>query len=167
MNKRSVFATISLICVWIILTENISLPNAIIGMILGIITLRFMSALIPSSKLNSAELNRIKFHKLLTYPFWLIIRIYKDAFTLIKMIFTGAKCGIVKEQVELENEVLRSILADSITLTPGTIFLNQEEKEITFLCMDNENVTGYPNAISGLRSIESKLQKAEIKDKLA
>ena len=51
---------------------------------------------------------------------------------------SGAKCGVVKEKLELDDEILRAILSASVTLT-----------------------LGYPQSINILRSIEIILKKAE------
>ena len=162
MNKRTIFLTIALTCVWITLTENFSWQNVAIGVILSILTSYFTSAFLPNAERNSEKLKRVKFHRLAIYPFWLIGKVYRDGFGLIKMIiFSNPKCGIVKEQLELDNEVLCAILAESITLTPGTICLELEGKEITLLCMGDEKSLGFPESVNGLRSIERMLQKAE------
>lgn len=161
MSKRIIFITTASACIWIILMESFSLSNIIIGIILGMLVSRFMNIFLPGSKERSEEFKHIKFHKLVTYPFWLIGKVYQDAFGLVKMIFFGGKYGIIKEQLKLDNEILRSILSDSITLTPGTICLDQKGEEITLLCMGNENTGGYPDSVGSLRSIERMLQKAE------
>ena len=165
MIKRTIILTIALTCVWIVFTERFTLMNIIIGVILSIFISCLTNAALPKSKSNVKKQSRIKFHKMITYPFWLIRKLYMDSFSLIKIIFTGAKCGVVKEQIELDNEVLQAILAYSIALPPGAMFLEQNGKEVTFLCLENEKNAGYPEAVCGLRKIEKRLQKAEAKEK--
>ena len=161
MIKRAILITIALTIVWIILTENFSWQNVGIGIVLGIVALYFSSKFLPNSKERSKDIEKVKFHKLITYPFWLIGKVYKDGISLAKLVITGAKYGIVKEQLELDNEVLRTMLADSVTLTPGTICLDLKDKEITVLCMGDEKTPGFPDAIESLHAIERKLKQAE------
>jgi len=152
--------------VWIILTERLTLLNVVVGVVLGILALYFMRKMIPATNKHSKAIERIRFRKLLTYPFWLIGQVYKSGFFIIKLIFTGAKCGIFTEKMNLENEVLRSALMYSTTLTPGTICLGAEDDKIIVLCMDEAKSPDFPNAVGGLRDIEKRLMKAEIKNKL-
>ena len=161
MSLRIIFVAITLTFVWIILTESFSTANVIAGAVLSAITLRFVGSSLPSSKWNKDELERVKFHQLITYPFWLIVKVYKDAFGLVKIMFSGAKCDIVEVPVSLKNEILRSILSGSITLTPGTIYLSQNETHISVLSIDEEKADGYPGAFSGKDAIEKQLKKAE------
>jgi len=124
--------------VWIILMESFSWRNVIVGMILGVLISYCSSTLLPNSKGHSKKIEHLKFHKLITYPLWLIVKVYKDGFSLMKIVIIGAKCGIVKERLELESEILRTILTDSVTLTPGTICLELEERDITVLCIGDK-----------------------------
>ncbi|MCL2397388.1 MAG: Na+/H+ antiporter subunit E [Defluviitaleaceae bacterium] len=160
--KRIIFLTTALTIVWVILMESFSWQNIAIGVILGIIISRFSSKYLPNTKERAEDIERIKFYKLITYPFWLIGKAFKDAFFIMRLIVTdGAKCNIVKEQLGLDNEVLRTILADSVTLTPGTICLELNDKEITILYMSDGKTSGLSGVNENLRSIEKKLQKAE------
>ena len=129
MSKRSIFAILALAFSWIILMEDVSWRNVAIGMFVGTLSLQIMDMFFGFDEIKS-----INFFKLALYPFWLIGRVYIGAFSMIKLILTDAKWGIVKVRLELDDEVLRTILAESITLTPGTVYLGHKGKEIIILC---------------------------------
>ena len=54
---------------------------------------------------------------------------------------------IVKFRTSLKKEVTRVILANSITLTPGTITVSLEEDELTVHCLDKSLAEGMEDSI--------------------
>jgi len=104
-------------------------------------------------------MERVNFYKLAFFPFWLIVRIYYDAVFMVKMILTDSKCGIETEKLYIANESLRIVLEDSITLTPGSIFMGIEGDDITLLCIGSKKHEGFPVTKKGLRAIERILLK--------
>ena len=156
MGRHTIFVMIALTFVWIILMEQVSWQNAAIGMFMSMLCMHFIG-----KYLNFEEIRNVNFFKLATYPLWLVGRIYMDAFYLIKMILTNAKWGIIKHQLELDNESLRIMLADSITLTPGSVYIEREGDHITLLCIGDRKKPGFPTAEEDLRSIERMLLKSQ------
>jgi len=156
MGRHTIFVTLALTFIWVILMEQISWPNVAVGMFISMLCMHFMGKF-----LNFEEIRDVNFYKLATYPLWLIGRIYTDAIFMIKMILTDAKWGISTHKLELDNEALRNILADSITLTPGSVFLSREGEDITLLCIGERKKPGYPTADDDLKSIQRMLKKAQ------
>ena len=157
MGKHTIFVTLALTFMWIIFMEQISWPNIAIGMFISLLCMHFMGKF-----LHFEEIRNVNFYKLATYPLWLVVRIYTDALYMIKMILTDAKWGVTTHKLKLENEALRNILADSITLTPGSVFLEREGENITLLCIGDTRKPGYPTAEDDLTSIQNMLLKAQI-----
>jgi len=160
MVIRAIILTVVLASIWVILTENFTWQNILISLAVGGFVTVFSNKFLPEAPQQKTH---IKLHKLITYPFWLIGKMYKDAFGLIKLIFTGAKCGLVKEKLELENEALRIVVASSVTLTPGTITMEQANDEIVVLCIDEEKA--YPEfteSVKGMYKMQRRLKKAEV-----
>ena len=157
MRKHTIFMMLALTMVWIILMEGFSWQNAAIGMFMSMLSLHYMSRFFPFD-----EIRDVSFFRLAFYPFWLIGRIYSDAFFLIKLILTDAKWGVTTIELELESETLRVILCDSITLTPGSVYLDRDDKKITLLCIGSRHQEGYPASFECLRSIERMLLKSQI-----
>lgn len=160
MGKHTIFVMIALTGVWIILMEYISWQNVATGMFVSMLCMHLIGRF-----LNYSEIEDVNFYRLLTYPFWLLALIYMDAVFMMRMIFSDAKCGISKERVYIENESLRFLLADSITLTPGSVFVDSEDKEIVLLCIGPRNVHGFPATVESLRAAEKVLKKAVKKKK--
>ena len=156
MGKHTIFVMMALTCVWVILMEQVSWQNVAVGMFMSMLCLHFIGKF-----LNFEEIRNVNFYKLAIYPLWLLGRIYIDAFYLIKMILTDAKWGITTHRLGLDNEALCNILADSITLTPGSVLLEREGEHIALLCIGDRNKPGYSTAEYGLRSIEKMLLKTQ------
>jgi len=156
MGKHTIFVTIALTFMWIILMEQISWPNVAIGMFISMLCMHFMGKF-----LNFEEIRNVNFYKLAIYPLWLVGRIYTDALYMIKMILTDSKWGVATYELEIENEALRNILADSITLTPGSVFMEREGENITLLCIGDAKKDGYPTAEDDLKSIQRMLIKSQ------
>ena len=156
MGRHTIFVTIALAFVWNILMEEFSWQNAAVGMFMGILTMHFVSKFF-----NFEDIANVSFFKLILFPFWLIGRIYMDAIFLIKLILRDAKWGIMVTKLDLKSETLWNILADSITLTPGSVYLDHEEQQIMLLCIGDRKKVGYPGIVSDLKSIEGFLQKSQ------
>ena len=161
MRKRSIFAILALTLVWIILMDEVSWQNVAIGLMVGMVSLR-----VNTIYISIKEIKNVNFIKLAWFFIWLFGRMIAGTFSLIKQILLGAKWGIVKERIEINNEFLCSVLALSITLIPGTVYLRFDGAEISFLGMENKKTPGFPTAVNDLRSIERKLLKMQtnIKD---
>jgi multisubunit Na+/H+ antiporter MnhE subunit len=156
MGRHTIFVTITLAFVWCILMEGFSWQNAAIGLFVSMLSLHFVGKFFRFEEIQS-----VAWRKLVGYPFWLVARIYVDAFFLMKLILSDAKWGIMTHELELENESLRTMLADSITLTPGSVYLEREGKTIELLCIGSRKKEGYPASVDDLRSIEKMLMKSQ------
>ena len=156
MGRHTFFVNIALTFLWVILMEELSWQTIAIGLFMSMLCLHFISIF-----LNFEEIKNISFFRLAKYPIWLIIRIYTDALFLIKCILKGAKWGIVTEEIHLKNESLQILLSDSITLTPGSVYISRENNKIKLLCIGSKKHENYKEAISGLRAIEKVLEKAD------
>lgn len=119
--KHVTFFILSMIF-WLLLTFSLSVTNIVIGGIASLVTTLFFARYFIS--------NIRKFIQPVRY-FWLIIYLFVFAWECIKANFDVAyrvihpampiKPGIVKVKLELKSDFARAILANSITMTPGTI----------------------------------------------
>ena len=107
---------------WLLLTFDLSLSNLVAGGVAALIT--------------SLMFTKYFFHKVVKFIqpqryFWFIIYLVIFTWECIKANFDVAyrvlhpampiKPGIVKVKLELKSEFARTMLANSITMTPGTI----------------------------------------------
>jgi len=157
VGKRTIFVTLALAVVWMLLSEEISWQVAAVGMFASLLCMHFVSKF-----MHNDEVEKVKFVKLFAYPFWLVWQIYSSAFFVIKMVVIDSKWGMITERLDLENEALRLFLADSLTLTPGSVYCDLTDKNITILCIEDKKKPGYPTVMDGLRAIETQLRKAQV-----
>jgi multisubunit Na+/H+ antiporter MnhE subunit len=158
MGKRMIFALLVLTLLWVILMEELSIMSVAIGVLTGVFATLFSRRFLPYQQIEN-----VNFYKLLTYPFFLIGQIYVAGFMVIKIFIKGAVVEIVTVKTKLKNEALRVILADSITLTPGSILLDLEENNITLLWMKDKKTKTDPESAGELLKgkLERRLLKAE------
>jgi len=157
LGKRTIFVTLALAVIWILLSEEISWQTAAVGMFTSLLCMHFIGKF-----MHNNEVEKVSFLKLVTYPFWLIGQIYISGFFVIRIILKDSKWGMLTERLELDNEALRLFLADSLTLTPGSVYCDLTGKDITVLCIEEKSKPGYPTVMEGLRAIEQKLLKAQV-----
>jgi len=143
---------------WILLMEEISWRSIAMGMLTTMVCLHFASKFLPYE-----EVKNVNFYKLISYPFFLIGQIYAAGFFMIGVIIKGASIDVVSLKTKLSNEYLRIMLADSITLTPGSILLELNDDIITLLWIRYKNTPGDPETADMMlkSKIERQLLKAE------
>ncbi|MCL2392495.1 MAG: Na+/H+ antiporter subunit E [Oscillospiraceae bacterium] len=156
--SRLLFSILFLTVIWIILRENISLFDVVLGVLVGIACIMFARRLLPLE-----DSDNVNFSRLVTYPFWLLGQIYLSGFFVMKMIINGARADIVRVDTKLKSDILRVIMGNSITIVPGSITLEQEDHEYTVVWMRPSSASDpagdVGNAVKG--KLEAKLIKAE------
>ena len=152
MGRHTIFVNVALTCVWVILMESLSWQNIAIGLFMSMLSMHFIGKFFDFEEIKS-----IKFTKLAFYPIWLVGRIYMDALFLIRLVFSTPKWGIITHELDLKNDVLTVILCDSITLTPGSVYLQRNKNKITILCLGDSRDVGYPASVEGMQRIERML----------
>ena len=100
-----------------------------------------------------------KLFQILQYVFVLIKEIIKANFAVIRMITSSRyeiEPAVVRFKSDLKTAPARILLANSITLTPGTITVLLEEDEYVVHCLDKELAEGINSSIfvSMLRKME-------------
>jgi len=159
MKIGNVLIVLALTCVWILLREDFTAATIISGFIFSVVTLIFCSKTLPTEVISN-----MRFGKLVTYPLFLIGQVYLAGFHVVKLVFSGADAEIVKVKTDIENETLRIILVDSVTLTPGSVLINLEGNEFTLLWLkgkglDKLSTEERDNLIKG--RLEKRLIKAQ------
>ena len=158
MGRHTFFVMLVLTGVWILLMEEISWRSIAIGMLITMACMHFASLFLPYE-----EIKNVNFFKLASFPFFLIGQIYAAGIFMIGVIIKGSIVDIVSLKTKLSNEHLRIMLADSITLTPGSILLELDGDIITLLWIRYKDAPGdAESADIMLKSkIEEQLLKAE------
>lgn len=123
--------------IWIILFEEISLKIIISGILISVVALLFTEKMLVGGSFYKEY--PINIFWLIKYGLFLVIEIYKAGFITIYKTITGKiNPGTVDIKTNLKDDYSISILANSITLTPGTVTLNKNGNHLKVLWLDVE-----------------------------
>ena len=129
---------------WVIFNGNLTLEIVIFGIIIAaamfIFTCKFADYSIAKEKRLFKNLFRI-----IRYIIVLIIEIIKANLAVAHLILTEKEepePQLVTFTTDLQAPIARSMLANAITLTPGTITVLLEENNYTVHCLDKDFAHG-------------------------
>ena len=118
--------------VWCILYESLAWTILGTGFFLGVVTAVFANAFLVSHQPAGAY--RFNIPMLLAYLFVLLYRIFKAGFSVIPAIITGkTKTGIIDITTKVPEGLASTTLANSITLTPGTVTIEKSGQNLKVL----------------------------------
>lgn len=138
--------------IWLALTVNLQPQNLITGGVVSLITSLIFGRYLTINVFKI--INPVRF-------FWLIIYILFFIWECIKANFDVAyrvihpmmpiRPGIVKVKMNIKSEFGRTILANSITMTPGTISLDiiDDDLFIHWINVSRSDPETYSNKLSG------------------
>lgn len=129
---------------WIIFNGNITLEIVIFGLAIAALMFGFICKFMDYSPGKEKRFYKKIFVSIL-YIFLLIKEIVVANVQVMHMILTRKEIMepcIVKFRTTLKSETARVVLANSITLTPGTITVSLEEDELTVHCLDKSLAEG-------------------------
>lgn len=133
---------------WIIFNGNITLEILIFGVVIAGVMLAFMCKFMDYSLKKELNVYKKSIY-FIAYAILLIREIVKANLTIIPKILTveeEMEPIIVKFRTSLKSDFTRMLLANSITLTPGTITISLEEDEYTIHCLDTSLAEGLENS---------------------
>lgn len=137
---------------WLLLTFNLSAENLIAGAAAALITSLLFSKYFFK--------NVGKFIQLQRY-FWLVVYLFIFTWECIKANFDVAfrvlhpampiKPGIVKVKMDLKSDFAKTMLANSITMTPGTISVDMVEDilYVHWIYVSSTDPAAYSQIIAG------------------
>ncbi|MCT4686418.1 Na+/H+ antiporter subunit E [Vallitalea sp.] len=136
--------------IWCILYGSFSILTIAEGFLLSSFSV-FISCHIPGGSQFLHSIN-ISFFMFIKFIFILFIDIYSSTFSIFKLIFTSnISPRLVPIKTTLNNEWSIFLLANAITLTPGTVTVNRKGNKLLIL-------TTYPEKSEKI--INKKLVKA-------
>ncbi|SFV55004.1 Na(+) H(+) antiporter subunit E [hydrothermal vent metagenome] len=137
---RFIFWSIMLFIIWIILTGSVEIANILVGIILSVGTTLLYLNMFEEKK----EFEFIN-------PFWLLVYIYVLIKNIIKSNIYLSKIlarkdlnltpAIVAVPTKLDSDWKKLLLANSITLTPGTLTLDIKEDMLFIHIIEYEKGT--------------------------
>lgn len=134
---------------WIILNGQLTVEIALIGLPISVLVYLFICKFMGYRASSDLFLARV-FWKLTRYLFVLIWEILKaNVLTIGKVLRFGkeASPAIVSFDVTLKTEVGRALLANSITLTPGTITVSLSGNHYVVHCLDKAFGEGLDSSV--------------------
>jgi multicomponent Na+:H+ antiporter subunit E len=155
--KNTIFAVMLLTAVWVILVESFSLPLLAAGVVISAGSLYIYHRFLPLPKITG-----INFLRLALYPFYLIGELYLSAFGAMKLIVKGASVDVVEVKTRISNSFLQTMLANSVTLTPGSISLDLKDNRISILLLKGK-AENHEEAQKAGEALIHKLEKILIK----
>lgn len=129
---------------WLILAQTFNIERIVVGILISIVVYLFNKDLCSiSKKNNSLSILNVKYS--LLYIVVLIREIFKSSIHVAKIALSSKlniSTSIVTINTKLKSDINRTILANSITLTPGTLTLDMKEDRLVIHCLDMESAKG-------------------------
>ncbi len=138
-----------LFAVWLILNGKITLEICIFGVCISAVLLYFMCRFMDY-RLKSEVLLFLLIPWFLRYGWVLVKEIVKANVEVLKIILSPdmqPEPAIVYFDTELKTGLAKVLLANSITLTPGTITVSVEENRFCVHCLDRELAVGLEDSV--------------------
>ncbi len=142
--------------VWVIFNGQITLEITVFGLVIAAVVYAFSCKFMGWSPAKDRFLVK-KCGCLVSYAGILIVEIIKANMAVIPMIVSAnmePEPVIVRIRTKLQSKTARVLLANSITLTPGTITVALEGDELTIHCLDRSFLDGV---------VDSSFEKALLK----
>lgn len=134
---HNIFTLFLIVAFWIGLIGEFSIEQVVFGFIIAIIALAFTNYIILE-KGSYSEKFYIPVFSVLKYIFYLIFQIYAAGFSAMKKVLTGhIRVCIVDIETSLKKDFLISLLANSITLTPGTVTLDRNGSRLKIIWLSD------------------------------
>jgi len=152
-----------LFLMWIILFEEITSFVVITGILMSLVVVNFTNKFLLGRKYKSEY--AIGLWTMIKYIIRLFYEMFISAIGVIPNItFNETYVKYVTVETELENDFLIAILANSITLTPGTVTIEQNGSTLRILALDAPGYDEHPSEVLPLK-LESILMDYEAKKK--
>ncbi len=131
--ERVIFTWVTLMVFWIVISTNATPENLSLGAAVTLLIALFMRDLLTKDMRRSGHVvEKILYFSLIYLPQYLVIMAFRLLESNLKVaknvIFMDINPGIVKIKTDLHSDTGITILANSITLTPGTLTLDVKKK---------------------------------------
>lgn len=147
--------------IWIILNEKAGPMEILSGICFSVISILFTNYYLLETDYATAYFIRLPVF--FQYSMYVIIQIYKSGFSAIKKIIKGEDAvKIIEYETCITDELAICLLANAITLTPGTVTITKEGSHLQILSFADE--TAFTDSSDGktcskyekiLRSLET------------
>lgn len=135
--------------IWVILNGRITLEVVLFGVAVATLMFAFICKFMDYSIRKEIWLFK-NFFLLLWYVIVLVVEILKANFAVVKMIFSvkyQVEPALVSFKSPLKTGFANFLLANSITLTPGTITVSMDNGDFVVHCLDKELAVGMDDSV--------------------
>lgn len=146
--------------VWVIFNGQFTLEIALFGIVISALVYGFICKFMDWSPKKDLHILKISGY-LILYMLVLLKEIFKANVATIKMIFTEKyerEPVLVSFEANIKSKALRVLLANSITITPGTITVSLEDNRYLVHCLDRDFSEGIEDSV--FVHILEKIEKA-------
>ena len=135
--------------VWLTVNGRVTAETVILGIFVSLALQRFTRRALPARYASLASLLRLLPRGLL-YFFTLLSEIFKANLQVIRLVLAPVievEPCLVRFRTDLRTEAARVALANSITLTPGTITVSLEGSELLIHALDRDMARGLDESV--------------------
>lgn len=129
---------IVLLIIWFLINGNFALSTVILGVAASLLVTAFCRFFLGYRTPGLKSLKRLGGY--ICYIFYLIGQIFLACFMMCRFVYSGREPRpvLIKFDPGLKKDVSRVLLANSITLTPGTITANVKDGVFSVHAIDRE-----------------------------
>ncbi len=134
---------------WMVFLGNLTLEVCLFGVVIAAVMFAFTCKFMDYNLKKEINLYR-HIPAMLHYGYVLISEIVKANMTVIHMILSEKeelRPVMVHFRSDLESPTARSLMADAITLTPGTITVSLEGADYVVHCLDESLAVGMDDSV--------------------
>ena len=134
---------------WIIFNGRVTLEIVLFGIVISLAVFWFLCKFMDFSIQRERNFYR-KLPRLLQYGYVLVREIVSANLPVCRMILTRKETMepvIVRVHTDLKTETAKVLLANSITLTPGTITVSMSGQELLVHCLDKSLSEGMEDSV--------------------
>ncbi|MCD8130765.1 MAG: Na+/H+ antiporter subunit E [Lachnospiraceae bacterium] len=134
---------------WILFNGSVTLEIVIFGLVIAAAIYWFVCRFMDFSVKKDIMIIRQTFRiiEYLGVLVWEILKANVVLCGIILNLYQKPEPVLVTFHADLKTETARAVLANSITLTPGTITVNLEENEFTVHCLDKSMARGLDSSV--------------------
>ena len=139
--RRHILLNIFLALIWCLLQQKLALPEFFIGALLGYIIIYLHLSILDDQRSKRRVLSMKEYVVITTltlrYVILFLIEIVKANIDVVKIVLSpklNMSPGIIAYKMEVKTDAGITLLANSITLTPGTLSVDiSEDKKILYI----------------------------------
>jgi multicomponent Na+:H+ antiporter subunit E len=121
--------------VWVILEEELSVQTVLTGAVLGFLTLLIVDRYVLRG--DYEKLYSMSVATVISYPVALVVQIYIAGFhALHRLVIGRTNVDVVEITTTLDDDFRIALLANSITLTPGTVTVERNGDRLNVIWLD-------------------------------